>query len=155
MKIPIFELNQEALTKKENIPASSWGMDSFDVTFVDDIEIEAKFTKIGKEILLEAKTTLAMDIICSRCLAKAKKQMIRNFQNSYNLEKIEESFDASEDIREDILVNFPMKVLCRDDCKGICSSCGINFNSKQCKCKKVSDKEVTTFGSILQDQGGI
>jgi len=155
MKIPVFEIGEETLTKKENMPASSWEMNSYDVTFADDIEIEAKFTKVGKEILLEAKTILYMDVVCSRCLEKVRKHMSRNFQNSYNSEGIDESFDVNEDIREDILVNFPMKVLCKDDCKGICPSCGINFNGKQCKCKKVSGKDATTFGSIFQDQGGI
>ena len=155
MKIPVFELGQETLTKKEKIPASLWEMDNFDVTFVDDIEIETRFTKVGKEIILDIQTTLFMDIVCSRCLDKVRKRMSRNFQNSYNLEKIDESFDISEDIREDILVNFPMKVLCKDDCKGICPSCGIDLNSKQCRCKKESGKNFTTFGSIFQDQGGI
>ena len=155
MKIPVFELGQETLTKKEKIPASLWEIDSFDVTFVDDIEIETRFTKVGKEIILDVQTTLSMDIVCSRCLGKVRKRMIRNFQNSYNLEKIDESFDINEDIREDILINFPMKVLCKDDCKGLCSSCGIDLNSKQCRCKKESNKDFTTFDSIFQDQGGI
>ena len=37
-------------------------------------------------------------------------------------------------IYDEILTGFPMKVLCREDCKGICRTCGINLNDKTCSC---------------------
>ena len=37
-------------------------------------------------------------------------------------------------LREQILLAVPLKLLCREDCKGLCSSCGRNLNSESCNC---------------------
>ena len=39
-------------------------------------------------------------------------------------------------IYNEILLDFPMKVLCQEDCKGICSNCGANRNNESCDCKE-------------------
>ncbi len=38
----------------------------------------------------------------------------------------------------EILVGWPMKVLCSEDCKGICSVCGQNLNEGSCDCEDTS-----------------
>ncbi len=43
------------------------------------------------------------------------------------------------DLLPDILMNMPMKVICSDDCKGICESCGCNLNIVNCSCKDPDD----------------
>ena len=37
-------------------------------------------------------------------------------------------------IRNELLVQWPIRVLCKDDCKGICSRCGANLNVQTCDC---------------------
>ena len=44
--------------------------------------------------------------------------------------------DSDKLAYHEILVNLPMKVLCREDCKGICSRCGKNLNEGTCDCDK-------------------
>jgi len=44
--------------------------------------------------------------------------------------------DIDKMVYDEILVNWPMKVLCREDCKGICKKCGTNLNVKTCDCEK-------------------
>ena len=39
-------------------------------------------------------------------------------------------------ITDEILMRWPIRVLCREDCKGICSQCGANLNYTQCGCEK-------------------
>jgi len=34
------------------------------------------------------------------------------------------------------MLSVPMKPLCREECKGICSSCGTDLNAGPCECKK-------------------
>jgi uncharacterized protein len=31
-------------------------------------------------------------------------------------------------------LSIPLKVLCKDDCKGLCPRCGINLNDTSCSC---------------------
>ena len=37
-------------------------------------------------------------------------------------------------LREQVLLALPLKVTCRDDCKGLCVHCGKNLNEEQCSC---------------------
>jgi DUF177 domain-containing protein len=37
-------------------------------------------------------------------------------------------------VREQLMLWLPMRGLCRDDCKGICPSCGANRNRERCSC---------------------
>ena len=46
------------------------------------------------------------------------------------------NLDVDRLIYDEILVNWPMKVLCREDCKGICRKCGTNLNYKPCSCDR-------------------
>ena len=46
------------------------------------------------------------------------------------------SLDVDQLIFGEILVSWPMKVLCREDCKGICKKCGANMNLAGCQCPK-------------------
>jgi uncharacterized protein len=48
--------------------------------------------------------------------------------------------DFTADIRDAIILAIPIKILCREDCKGLCPQCGQNLNSETCNCvvKKVN-----------------
>lgn len=49
------------------------------------------------------------------------------FMESYHL-------NVDELINNEILLNWPMKVLCTETCKGICKKCGKNLNEGDCDC---------------------
>jgi uncharacterized protein len=38
-------------------------------------------------------------------------------------------------VYDEVLTEWPLKVLCKEDCKGICSQCGANLNHETCSCK--------------------
>jgi uncharacterized protein len=38
-------------------------------------------------------------------------------------------------VAEQIFLALPVKVLCSEDCKGICPGCGANLNEEPCRCK--------------------
>jgi uncharacterized protein len=43
--------------------------------------------------------------------------------------------DITQDLKELVLVNLPMKPLCQSDCLGICPVCGANRNQGECGCE--------------------
>jgi uncharacterized protein len=45
-----------------------------------------------------------------------------------------EAIDVDEIVKEQILLAVPSRVLCREDCKGICPACGIDRNTGECSC---------------------
>ena len=45
-----------------------------------------------------------------------------------------DSLNVDALVRNELLVQWPIRVLCKDDCKGICSRCGANLNDGACSC---------------------
>ena len=61
-----------------------------------------------------------------------------------------ENIDVDELILNEILVNFPAKILCQDDCKGICPVCGKNRNTESCECDDtVLDPRMAQFLDVF------
>ena len=46
------------------------------------------------------------------------------------------------------MLSLPFKVLCQEDCKGLCKECGINLNTGECNCE---DKWEDPRFSVLKD----
>ena len=45
-----------------------------------------------------------------------------------------EKIDLTDLVREQILLDLPTQILCREDCKGLCQKCGANLNEVNCNC---------------------
>ena len=64
----------------------------------------------------------------------------------------ENSIDTDALINHEILIHFPMKVLCREDCRGICLKCGKNLNHGECGCDRVSpDPRMAAIQDIFKN----
>lgn len=108
-------------------------------------------TKLDNEILGNFKIKTRLNLLCFRCAKNFSKNIKLEFNQIYfftdykkaNIINGEKDFVIGEDgkldpwpaIRQEILLNLPMKILCKKTCKGICPYCGQNLNSKKCKCK--------------------
>jgi uncharacterized protein len=52
-------------------------------------------------------------------------------------------------VREQVLLAVPLKVICREDCKGLCPHCGANLNLEQCSCSEpVEDPRWTALKDL-------
>ncbi len=74
---------------------------------------------------------------CDRCLKTFKKEPARSdylFSRELDANR-DETIDLTEGVVEDILLGLPLKVLCSEDCKGLCPQCGTNLNIEECACK--------------------
>ena len=86
--------------------------------------------------MVTGKVNLHRTITCSRCLQEVKQKQTKKLTLSYNTAELGEFLEIDPDVREEILLTFPLKVLCKDDCKGICADCGVDLNTDRCKCYK-------------------
>lgn len=41
-------------------------------------------------------------------------------------------------VRDQVVMAFPVQILCREDCAGLCQTCGANRNEQQCACEAES-----------------
>ena len=104
----------------------------------------------GSELLLSGETDLTVSIPCSRCLTEVPTDIHIVIDKKLRMDGTEVVDDEMEEtdyliglnldidklIYGEILVNWPMKVLCREDCKGICKVCGMNLNKGNCDCQR-------------------
>ena len=67
---------------------------------------------------------------------------------SFELDEIDaepfngKTIDLDPVVREQVLLALPVSVLCREDCKGLCSTCGADLNEKDCGHGKVKEVDV-------------
>ncbi|MBR5977213.1 MAG: DUF177 domain-containing protein [Clostridia bacterium] len=60
-------------------------------------------------------------------------------------------FDLEGLATEDVLLYLPSKFLCKEDCKGICPTCGKDLNDGPCGCKKEIDPRLAGLAALLED----
>lgn len=107
-------------------------------------------TNLGKrKVLVEGEADISIAIPCSRCLEKVRTDFHLTLCEEFDFQILEQSGQEDTDEREyvvgyeldidkmvysEILLNWPMRVLCSEDCMGICKKCGINRNLRSCDC---------------------
>lgn len=123
-----------------------------DECFNTTVKVAATLDKSLRQILLQAKVTTSGVFECDRCLEQFSKQLnvaytivyIQDNRTAIDVKKEEEVqvlsadtnyIDLDEDVRQYILLALPQKLLCVEDCLGLCPNCGINKNSSNCTCQ--------------------
>lgn len=109
------------------------------------------FTNIGiGKVRVEGGCRLAFEAVCDRCLAEVPVVLDLSFEHTVISPEVvtedEEELADARDFMEgyqldveafvydEIIVNWPVKILCKDDCKGVCPVCGQNLNERECGC---------------------
>ena len=80
------------------------------------------------------------------CFSVLEKELDeKNYIDGYNL-------DVDKLIYNEILIGWPMKILCREDCKGICNMCGQNLNKGTCDCEDTSlDPRMSVIRDVFKN----
>ncbi|HVF54756.1 MAG TPA: DUF177 domain-containing protein [Pyrinomonadaceae bacterium] len=64
-----------------------------------------------------------------------------------------ETINIDELVREQILLALPIRLLCTEDCKGLCPHCGADLNAEQCSCdRKETDPRWAALAALKPDQ---
>lgn len=106
-----------------------------------------------REVLLTGHIDVSLFIPCNRCLEDVsypfsldiEKDIDFKVSDQERIDELDEMsyldhslLDVDQLVKNEILINFPMKVLCKEDCKGLCSRCGNNLNLGECGCDRES-----------------
>ena len=63
---------------------------------------------------------------------------------------IDDSADLEEIVRTVFVLNMDSKLLCKEDCKGICCRCGTDLNHGPCGCQKELDPRFAALKQLLE-----
>lgn len=114
-----------------------------DAEYSRPVSVNGTLTLGGNEVWAEGEIEYFVSTKCSRCLDDVIFHNIVEFDETFSEDDNADSaylysrglVDLTEMVNEKLLLSFPVSVLCKEDCKGICSGCGVNLNHEDCKCK--------------------
>lgn len=75
---------------------------------------------------------------CSRCLDPVKHEADYSLEEELDLE--DSVIHVDEFINDCLFINEPYQIYCKEDCKGLCPSCGVNLNHETCNCASEEDE---------------
>ncbi|MBF0343742.1 MAG: DUF177 domain-containing protein [Nitrospirae bacterium] len=127
---------------------------SLDDAKVDEPVLGSLFIQMsGEDVLISGTVRCKMTLTCSRCLTEFGNSMELGVDLTYiplREEEYEEKGLQTADldigfyaggeidlqllVKEQIMLNMPMRVVCSQECKGLCTTCGVNLNEGQCQC---------------------
>ena len=125
-----------------------------------------------EEALLSVEIKISAGIVaeCARCLKSVSLEISDNLMYLYYLQGDEDEkefedlndympveveyfgrvIDVMPQIQESVITLLPMKVLCREDCKGICPNCGKDLNEGECNCKnEITDPRLEALQNFI------
>ncbi len=107
---------------------------------------------VSDELIVMGKLSSTISFKCSKC-GEFFPEKVEETEFAYNIEvkDINESVDLTPYMREAIILGFPNYPVCRTDCKGLCSQCGVNLNKDTCECKPPADARWNALDNLSKE----
>ena len=129
-------------------------MGKFPVLSKEDVVLNVSYLK-KRQLEINGKTSLVVEIPCDRCLEPVAVELKLDFTKKVELNQSEDdnmfsdefdesnyidgyTLDVDKLVYNEVLIGWPTKILCSEDCKGICNVCGQNLNLGTCDCEDTS-----------------
>jgi uncharacterized protein len=168
MIVDLLSVSDEPLPFNFKIAANEIDLDTEGVQIIGDIEVVGELRKSAAKTDVRGSIKAPVEIECTRCLTPIKRELDIVFDVDFidrelfpegkethlengdlDTDVIEgNELDLTQVAREQILLNLPEQVLCREDCKGICPTCGSDLNEGDCTC---SDDNIDPRWAALKD----
>ena len=143
-----------------------------DCRFASPVKIDGTLTVSEHSLVLQAGIAVAMTFACGRCLKDVEEHISGEIATYYEKtgrvipdgEELTESddveildygaktIDLRRRVSELVNLNLPMKPLCSEECKGLCTVCGRNLNEGACSCgTRQEDPRWHTLKTLLKE----
>lgn len=144
--LPVLNCEGKRLSVTESVLPTGCEMDSFRI--MEPILVSAEVFNIGGSLELTYNGEAKLEMICDRCAEPFTKEVA--FSGMERLKKEDPAREENQDddvtildgttidldelVYRGLILNLPTKVLCCEDCKGLCPVCGGNLNQGDCGC---------------------
>ena len=149
------EIDKIDLNFSQKIDTINYCDNSYKLT--SPINVNGKVSNTNKGLYLDIDVDFTILDNCARCLDEVEVPI------EYSIEGflVKESFDEDEFEEDDAFIydgkelnliniieqtldfNIPARILCNDDCQGLCHECGANLNKQECSCSEnANDEEI-------------
>jgi uncharacterized protein len=157
MKIRFDSIPEEGRRVEETIDPSAMQLDMPDYSLTEAISFSGRAARSGENVTLKGNLTGLVDSRCGRCLNDFTMSIDMTVDTVFvpraereddetEVVDVDESFsyydgdsvDLPREVKELILVNLPIRPVCRKDCRGLCPRCGVDLNMDTCRCSDES-----------------
>ena len=140
MKVKVRSIPPEGLTIEKTSEPAEYDLADKDLGDFSLLKMVIKMERIGNTVSADVSLKATLVLPCARCLELTEHPIDEHFQWNDTVTEMTEYVDLTEDIRQEIILDLPVKILCQEDCKGLCPNCGANLNKEKCQCKQDSSK---------------
>ena len=158
LRIDVRELERGPRSLRASLTAHQLNLDEGQVRISGEVSVHMTAERQSQGgVRLRGELGVKMELTCARCLEVLSHPLKAHFNQYYQsdahhslageiaLQKrdMEVGFftgdfmDVSDIVHEQILLSLPMKPLCQEDCRGLCTVCGRNRNRDRCRCGPV------------------
>ena len=168
MIVDLITLGSSPYPFEFSLEAQKIDLDSDEVKLKNEVKVKGTLTKHIAQTDIEGNISAETEIECTRCLQAIEQNLEIPFEAAFvtaenytQAKEVElndadldvsvfegDKIDLTELVREQILLNLPEQVFCKEDCKGLCEKCGANRNLIDCNC---IEKEVDPRWKGLKD----
>jgi len=171
MKVIVDDIPREGLNWSSSEEGSFFFIEEEGLSFLSPVKIDVRLVKEGSKVLLSGRVEAELELVCSRCLGPCRHRLSAELELvyyplpsriegdtelkgedllvSYYREGI---IDLKGDAREAVTLAFPLKPLCRPDCRGLCPRCGRNLNEEKCECREEkTDPRLAGLKELLKE----
>ena len=128
--------------------------------FVAPVRVSGSAGNYTGIVELRAKAVFELETSCDRCAKPItlpqETEIFHTLVTHLNDESNDElmlvnelRYDLDPLITEDIFLDLPSKLLCSEDCKGVCPRCGKDLNQGSCSCEKEVDPRLAALKQLL------
>lgn len=115
-----------------------------------DVRLSGELLGTGDAVKVYASVSGDVESRCARCLEPVKlhleSEITALFSRTPDADDPDQypmegyKIEINDMAREALLLEMPMRFLCREDCKGLCPVCGTNLNIAPCTCQEGGER---------------
>ena len=148
------EIEEGTSRRQVEVDIADLDLGEGDFRLVGPLQVAFRFNRSAQTFQITGQLTGQLIGECCRCLEPVEQELEASLQVLLQRQQLsgDERETTAEDedveiidpgakqvdlkarLREAVLLDLPMRVYCREDCKGLCPQCGHNLNTGACAC---------------------
>jgi uncharacterized metal-binding protein YceD (DUF177 family) len=130
-KVKANEIPEAGLTVSRSFDPVGLNLQTPTLKFISGPSVTATFQKERDTVFVNVVAPGKMELLCGRCLGTYARSYDGHFGLDYPV-KERDVLEITDDVRQEVLLSYPIQFVCQEGCKGLCPCCGANLNEGEC-----------------------
>jgi uncharacterized protein len=111
------------------------------------VDVVGRLEGLTDGIYLVARAEVPVTLTCTRCLTDWEEDLVVEVRQLFGREPDEDGYRLDQHwintegpVHDEVVLALPLSSVCRQDCKGICATCGADLNTAPCSGHEDADR---------------